>query len=173
MAGTGLDATIMANTPEALKGRVGPFAYIISGFRALFGPRARVTIAIDGGPPLRRSTRMVLVGNTGTLVGGLALMPEAAIDDGRLDVVSLAPKGMFGWLGVAARVVTRNRRGSRRIEHWQACEVVVTSDVAQPAQVDGDLIGEVRELRISVDAGALVVRVPGTDPRDTAYVGTA
>ena len=161
MAGTGFDATIMQSTPEALKGRVGPWAYIISGLRALRGRRARVSITIDGGPPLRRSTRMVVVGNTGTLVGGLALMPEATIDDGKLDVVSLAPKGIFGWLGVSARVVTRNRRGGRRIERWQACEVVVTSDIAQPAQVDGDLIGEARELRIWVDAGALVVRVPG------------
>jgi diacylglycerol kinase (ATP) len=88
-------------------------------------------------------------------------MPDATVDDGRLDVVSLAPKGLFSWMAVAVRVATRNRRGSRRIEHWQACEVVVTSDVAQPAQVDGDLIGEARELRIRVDAGALVVRVPG------------
>ena len=165
MAGTGFDATIMQSTPEALKGRVGPLAYIISGLRALRGRRARVSITIDGGPPLRRSTRMVVVGNTGTLVGGLALMPEATIDDGKLDVVSLAPKGIFGWLGVAARVVTRNRRGGRRIERWQACQVVITSDVAQPAQVDGDLIGEARELRIWVDAGALVVRVPGRAER--------
>ncbi len=161
MAGTGLDATIMQSTPDELKGRVGTWAYIISGFRALRGRRARVSIAIDGGPPMRRSTRMVVVGNTGTLVGGLALMPDAAIDDGRLDVVSLAPKGLLGWVAIAARVVTRNRRGSRRIEHWQAGEIVVTSDVAQPAQVDGDLIGEARELRAWVDAGALVVRVPG------------
>jgi diacylglycerol kinase (ATP) len=161
MAGTGFDATIMESTPEDLKGRVGTWAYIISGFRAMRGTRARVSIAIDGAPPLRRSTRMVVVGNTGTLVGGLALMPDASVDDGRLDVVSLAPKGLLGWVAVAARVVTRNRRGSGRIEHWQAHEVVITSDVAQPAQVDGDLIGEARELRIWVDAGALVVRVPG------------
>ncbi len=161
MAGTGFDAAIMQSTPEALKGRVGPWAYLISGLRAMRGTRARVSITIDGAPPLRRSTRMVVVGNTGTLVGGLALMPDAAIDDGRLDVVSLAPKGLLGWVGVAARVATRNRRGSRRIERWQAHEVVVTSDVAQPAQVDGDLIGEARELRVRVDPGALVVRVPG------------
>jgi diacylglycerol kinase (ATP) len=161
MAGTGFDAAIMQSTPEELKGRVGPLAYIISGLRAMRGRRARVSITIDGGTPLRRSTRMVVVGNTGTLGGGLALMPDATVDDGRLDVVSLAPKGLFSWLAVAVRVATRNRRGSRRIEHWQACEVVVTSDVAQPAQVDGDLIGEARELRIWVDAGALVVRVPG------------
>jgi YegS/Rv2252/BmrU family lipid kinase len=161
MAGTGLDATIMESTPEDLKGRVGPLAYIISGLRAMRGQRARVSIAIDGAPPLRRSTRMVVVGNTGTLGGGLALMPDATVDDGRLDVVSLAPKGLLGWVAVLARVVSRNRRGSRRIEHWQAHEVVITSDVAQPAQVDGDLIGEARELRIRVDAGALVIRVPG------------
>jgi diacylglycerol kinase (ATP) len=165
MAGTGLDATIMDSTPEALKGRVGPLAYVISGFRALRGRRARVAITIDGGEPLRRSTRMVVVGNTGTLVGGLALMPEATVDDGRLDVVSLAPKGPFGWVAVATRVATRNHRGSRRIEHWQAKDVVVTSDVPQPAQLDGDLIGDVRELRISVDAGALIVRVPGAVER--------
>jgi diacylglycerol kinase (ATP) len=161
MAGTGLDATIMESTPEELKGRVGTWAYIISGLRAMRGRRARVSITIDDGPPLRRSTRMVVVGNTGTLVGGLALMPDATVDDGRLDVVSLAPKGLLGWVAVAVRVVSRNRRGSRRIEHWQAHEVVITSDVAQPAQVDGDLIGEARELQIRVDAGALVVRVPG------------
>lgn len=161
MAGTGFDATVMESTPEELKGRVGTWAYIISGLRAMRGRRARVSITIDGGTPLRRSTRMVVVGNTGTLVGGLALMPDATVDDGRLDVVSLAPKGLLGWVAVAVRVVSRNRRGSRRIEHWQAHEVVITSDVAQPAQVDGDLIGEARELRIRVDAGALVVRVPG------------
>ena len=165
MAGTGLDAAIMESTPEALKGRVGPFAYVISGFRAVRGRRARVAIALDDRDALRRSTRMVVVGNTGTLGGGFALMPDATVDDGRLDVVSLAPKGLLGWIAVATRVVTRNHRGSRRIEHWQACRVVVISDVPQPAQVDGDLIGEARELRVRVDAGALVVRVPGATQR--------
>jgi YegS/Rv2252/BmrU family lipid kinase len=168
MAGTGFDAAIMESTPEKLKGRVGPLAYIISGLRAMRGRRARVAIALDGRDPVRRSTRMVVVGNTGTLVGGLALMPDASIDDGLLDVVSLAPKGWVGWIAVAARVVTRNRRGGRRIERWQAHDIVVTSDVPQPAQVDGDLIGEARELRMCVDAGALVVRVPGGDHMATA-----
>ncbi len=165
MAGTGFDATIMESTPEALKGRVGPLAYVISGFRAMRGRRARVAITIDGGDPVRRSTRMVVVGNTGTLGGGLALMPDATVDDGMLDVVSLAPKGVFGWVAVATRVATRNHRGSRRIEHWQAHDVVITSDVPQPAQIDGDLIGDTRELRVCVDAGALIVRVPGVGQR--------
>ncbi|MHA6782948.1 diacylglycerol/lipid kinase family protein [Pseudonocardia saturnea] len=164
MAGTGFDADVMGNTPEALKARVGPLAYVISGLRAMRGRRTRVTISIDGGPPLRRRTRTVLVGNSGTLLGGLVLMPEAEVDDGVLDIVNLAPKGIPGWVAVAARVISRKRRGHSRVEHWTAQEVVITADDPQASQIDGDPIGDVTEMAIRVDAGALVVRVPEGSP---------
>ncbi len=160
MAGTGFDADVMGNTPEALKARVGPFAYVISGLRAMRGRRTRVTITIDGGTPMRRRPRTVLVGNSGTLVGGLVLMPDALVDDGVLDVVNLAPKGIPGWIAVAARVATRTRRGHSRVEHWTAKEVVIAAAQPQPSQIDGDPIGDVLEMRIRVDPGALIVRVP-------------
>ncbi|HVL84046.1 MAG TPA: diacylglycerol kinase family protein [Pseudonocardia sp.] len=160
MAGTGFDAAIMATTPEALKVRVGPLAYVIAGLRAMRGQRTRVTLSMDGGPPLRRRSRTVVVGNCGALLGGLVLMPAAAIDDGRLDVVNLAPKGLPGWVAVAARVVTRRRRGHPRLEHWQVRSLVVTAEAPQPSQLDGDPIGDARELRVRVEPGALVVRVP-------------
>lgn len=164
MAGTGFDADVMANTPEALKSRVGPLAYVISGLRAMRGRRTRITLSLDGGPPLRRRTRTVLVGNSGTLTGGLVLMPAALVDDGLLDIVNLAPKGVPGWIAVAARVVTRKRRGHSRVEHWTAKEIVITADDPQASQIDGDPIGDVTEMSIRVDPGALVVRVAETDP---------
>jgi len=164
MAGTGFDAAIMENTPEALKVRVGPFAYVISGFRAMRGRRTRVTLTVDDGPPLRRRTRTVLVGNSGSLLGGLVLMPAATIDDGVLDVVNLAPKGLVGWVAVAIRLITRRRRGHSRVEHWQARSIVVEADAPQPSQLDGDPIGDARELRIRVEHAALVVRVPDVAP---------
>jgi YegS/Rv2252/BmrU family lipid kinase len=160
MAGAGFDATIMAATPERLKVRVGPLAYVISGFRAIRGRRMRVSLTLDDGPPLRRRTRTILVGNSGTLLGGLVLMPAATIDDGLLDVVSIAPKTVTGWVAVFVRVVTKRRRGHPRIEHWQASSIVIAADVPQPSQVDGDPIGDITELRIRVQQGALVVRVP-------------
>jgi diacylglycerol kinase (ATP) len=162
MAGTGFDATIMAATPERLKVRVGPLAYVISGFRAIRGRRTRVSLTLDDGPPLRRRTRTILVGNSGTLLGGLVLMPAATIDDGLLDVVSIAPKTITGWVAVFVRVITKRRRGNPRVEHWQASSIVIASDVPQPSQVDGDAIGDTTELRIRVQQGALVVRVPDT-----------
>lgn len=173
MAGTGFDAAIMANTPEALKVRVGPLAYVISGLRAMRGRRTRVTLTFDDGPPLRRRTRTVLVGNSGTLLGGLVLMPRATIDDGVLDVVNLAPKGIVGWVAVAGRVITRRRRGHSRVEHWQARSIVIEADAPQPSQLDGDPIGDARALRIRVDPGVLVVRVPDIPPPETPDPGRA
>jgi diacylglycerol kinase (ATP) len=162
MAGTGFDAAIMATTPEALKMRVGPLAYVISGLRAMRGHRTRVRLTFDDGPMLRRRTRTVVVGNCGALLGGLVLMPAATIDDGLFDIVNIAPKGLGGWAAVAARVITRKRRGHRRVEHWQARSVLIEAEAPQPSQLDGDPIGDVRTLRIRVDPGALLVRVAGS-----------
>jgi diacylglycerol kinase (ATP) len=171
MAGSGFDAAIMQNTPEALKGRVGPLAYVISGLRAIRGKRTRVTLTFDDGEPQRRSTRTVLVGNSGTLLGGLVLMPKAHIDDGVLDVVNLAPKGIGGWIAVAGRVITRRRRGHDRVEHWQARSVTIHNEAPLSSQLDGDPIGDVTELRIRVDPGALVMRVPVPPPSGTPDPG--
>jgi len=166
MAGTGFDATVMEATPEALKVRMGTLAYVISGLRAMRGRRIRVSLTFDDGAPLRRRTRTILVGNSGTLLGGLVLMPRATIDDGLLDVVSIAPNGIVGWVAVAIRIITRRRRGHQRVEHWQAHSIVITAELPQPSQLDGDPIGDTRELRIRVQQGALVIRVPDVEPPD-------
>ncbi|WP_219414137.1 diacylglycerol/lipid kinase family protein [Pseudonocardia nigra] len=171
MAGTGFDAAIMQNTPEALKVRVGPLAYVISGLRTMRGRRTRVTLTLDDGEPLRRRTRTVVVGNSGTLLGGLVLMPNATIDDGVLDVVNIAPKTVAGWVAVAGRVITRRRDGNDRVEHWQARSITIAADAPQPSQLDGDPIGDAQELRIRVDPGALVVRVPDVPPPDAPDPG--
>ena len=171
MAGTGFDAAIMESTPEALKVRVGPLAYVISGLRAMRGRRVRVTLTLDDGPPLRRRTRTVVVGNSGTLLGGLVLMPRATIDDGVLDVVSIAPSTVAGWVAVALRVITKRRRGHERVEHWQARSIVIRTEAPQPCQIDGDPVGDAQELSIRVEPSAVVVRVPKVPPADAPDPG--
>jgi diacylglycerol kinase family enzyme len=149
----------MAGAPARLKARVGPLAYFISGIRALTGPQLRIALTMDGRPALRRRVRTVVVGNCGRLLAGLVLMPAAKVDDGLLDVVTIAPKGIIGWLAVAERVLTRRRSGHPIVEHWQAGTVLITSEGPQQAQLDGDPMGEAQMLRIRVEPGALLVRV--------------
>jgi diacylglycerol kinase (ATP) len=159
MAGVGFDAAIMAGASHELKSRLGSMAYFVSGMRALRGPRAPITLAVDGRIEPPRQVRTVVVGNCGKLLAGLVLMPAARVDDGLLDVVSIGPRNILGWLAVTARVLTRRCRGHRIVQHWQGRAVIISADSPQLAQLDGDAVGEVRALRMRVDRGALLVRV--------------
>ncbi|MGH3538339.1 MAG: diacylglycerol/lipid kinase family protein [Pseudonocardiaceae bacterium] len=159
MAGMGFDAAIMAGAPARLKARVGPLAYFISGTRALKGPQVRIALTMDGQPEMHRRVRTVVVGNCGRLLAGLVLMPAAKLDDGLLDVVTIAPKGIIGWLAVAAQVLTRRRSGHPIIEHRQGHTITIASEGPQQVQFDGDSVGNAQILRMRVERGALLVRV--------------
>ena len=158
MAGLGFDAAMMEGAPERLKAKVGWLAYALSGMRNLRGPDVRVRLAIDDHPSFRRRVRTVLVGNSGTLTGGIVLMPEASVDDGWLDAVAMSPKGLLGWAIVAARVLTKG--GHARVEHFRCRRLVVHTDRPQQAQLDGDTVGLVRAMRVRIDPGALQVQMP-------------
>ncbi len=160
MAGVGFDAEIVDNAPERLKAAVGPAAYVVSGMRKLNGPRARVTVGVDDHLPLHRRVRTVLIGNCGRLQAGIELMPDARVDDGLLDLVMLAPEGIVGWAAVAGQVLTRRHIGHDRVEHLQGSQVTVQCANPLPAQLDGDPIGLVSNLAVSIGVAALVVRVP-------------
>jgi diacylglycerol kinase family enzyme len=159
MAGLGFDAAIMADAPEGLKAKVGPAAYIVSGAKNLRGPQFKVRVRFDDQEELSRRTRTVVIGNCGKLLGGLVLMPEALVDDGKLDTVVLSPQGVVGWAAVAARIASKRRKGHERVDHHTSEVVRVRSDRPQEVQVDGDTLGKARAIAAEVVPGALVVRV--------------
>jgi diacylglycerol kinase family enzyme len=94
MAGMGFDAAMMEEAPEGLKKRLGWVAYLVSGAKHLTDRRMRVTLLIDDGAPQHVLARTVLVGNVGTLQGGVPLLPDAEPDDGVLDVAVVSPRGV-------------------------------------------------------------------------------
>jgi diacylglycerol kinase family enzyme len=163
MAGLGFDAAIMADAPEGLKAKVGPAAYVVSGAKNLRGPQFKVRVRIDDQEEISRRARTVVIGNCGKLLGGLVLLPEARVDDGRLDTVILSPKGVVGWAAVAARLATRRRKGHERVDYHTLTEIRVRADRPQEVQVDGDTIGKARAIAAEVLPGAIVVRVGSVD----------
>ena len=158
MAGLGFDAEMVAGAGEGLKRRAGWAAYAVCALRHLWDRPTRVVLRADGGPPLRRWASAVIVGNLGTLQGNVALLPDAAPDDGVLDVAVLTAWGLIGWLGLAADVLLR--RKSAQLTRLTCRELVVDARRGRPWEADGDVIGLARQLRVSVQAQSLLVRVP-------------
>jgi len=158
MAGMGLDAAVVAGTK--LKHQLGWLAYAMSGAVHLALPPTRFTIKLDDAQPIERTARSVVVGNSGLLPGGFNLLPDARIDDGVLDVAVLAPHGPLGWPRLATRVLTHSHHQDRMLERLQARRVEITSQVTLPREVDGEVISPGQTLTVSVQPGALTVRIP-------------
>ncbi len=159
MAGLGYDAAIMANTVDELKDRVGWLAYVEAGIRHLPGKPVKAEISIDGQPGVTRRIRSVMVGNCGKIMGGVEIFPDAKVDDGILDIVILAPAGKLGWLNVLAGVFGRKDSRNASVEYFTGKSAEITLDHEQEFQLDGDHLGKAKHLKVTVEPGALSLRM--------------
>lgn len=180
MAGAGLDAAMMEHTDPRAKSALGWPAYALAGIGTLRTPRMRVTIRLDGAPAFRRTARMVLVANVGTVQGGVTLLPAARPDDGQLDLLVLDPRGPGGWIR-ALGTLLRGRATPPRpstaqtleaegedhhgvpVEFFTFRRAELTFDTPQSRELDGDPVGPGRRLTAEVRPGALTVLLPSTE----------
>ncbi len=159
MAGLGFDAELLDSTGEPLKRRLGWAAYALSGLRHLADRPVRASVRADGGPVLRRRASSVLIGNVGALQGGVTLLPGAEPDDGVLDLLVLTARGLAGWALLATDLLLRRRR-TRHVARIAFRDLHVVLDRPQLWELDGEVMGRTRQLRVTVRPGALLVRVP-------------
>ena len=160
MAGMGFDAAIMEGANEQIKARVGWLAYVVSGLRNLMFPAVRLEVSVDGGEWSRHRARTVVIGNVGYLQAGMPLLPDAAIDDGVLDVVILHPRQFLSWIPLAVRVLSKGKRLDEMLDRKTGRKVSIRAAHDTPRQLDGDPIGAGRELHAECVHGRLLVRVP-------------
>jgi diacylglycerol kinase family enzyme len=169
MAGMGFDAEMLEGTSETAKKRIGWLAYVGGAVKHLRNRPMRVRIVLDGGPPMPRRPRTVIVGNVGRLQGGVRLLGEAKPDDGKLNVAILSPRNLRHWAALGWAVIRRQDR-IPRMETYTAERVEIRSNRVQPRQLDGDLIDPGKRMKIHVKHRALLLCVPqpDSDP-DLAY----
>lgn len=170
MAGLGIDAHMISETKDELKDRAGWLAYVESLGRAI--PASEVigmTLTAGGSDPVEEQAHTLLVGNCGTLVGGVNLMPDADPSDGELDVLVLSAEGLGGWLDTLRNMAWDN--GLKRLLRPDATADSSTStthsrvtnlkvELVEPrlVEIDGDELGETAEMVINIQPGAIRVR---------------
>src|SRR5699024_4264023 len=105
IAGFGADAEMIGYTDPEMKKRIGWIAYIFGGIRTVLGRSVDVVVQLPDESRHAHKARTVLLGNVGKLPGGFVLMPDATIDNGRLEVFVAGWRGAAGFSQVAAQVV--------------------------------------------------------------------
>ena len=174
MAGTGLDAKIMSNTDDDLKKKVGWIAYAQALGKVLRDKnQLRLTYKVDAHRNRTEDAQAIIIGNCGSLPANILLMPDAAVDDGLLDVIVMKPESIRGWIALLVKifwengVVRRTRIGQRMkemdtdsVDTHQAKNITIRLSRAEEVELDGDPFGEMVGCRVSVDPGALTVMVP-------------
>lgn len=169
MSGAGLDATMLEGTSDRAKSAIGWPAYVMAGVSNLRAPRMRLTIRLDDGAEVRRTARMVLIANIGTVQGGATLVPAALPDDGLLDLMILDPRGPGGWLR-AATAVLRRSSGERPtdggpsagapMEYFTFRRAELRFATRQSRELDGDPVPPGRTVTAEVRPGALTLLLP-------------
>ncbi|WP_146192473.1 diacylglycerol kinase family protein [Cellulomonas sp. WB94] len=160
MGGAGFDAQLFERTSDQLKSRIGWAAYALAGARAMRDvERMRITLELDGRSEVVSGIGVV-VGNVGTLTGGIILMPDAVPDDGMLDVAILTPRRWYQWIGLGVNVVIGRRPQPWQLQRRRAAEIVVRWPVQVPVEIDGDLRDPAEVLTFTMSARALDVCVP-------------
>lgn len=166
MAGIGADAEIIGATDPKLKKRIGWIAYVLAGANKVVGHSHEMIIDMPGGDRHRVKARTVLIGNVGKLPGGIVLMPSAAIDNRKLEVLALGWRGAAGLSQILTQVVNprlKARPALSTMESYMTTSVRIESAKELPVQLDGDTETDATHLIARVDPAALTVRVPRVD----------
>lgn len=174
MAGAGLDAKIMANTDADLKKKVGWLAYAQAMIAVMRDKSVlRLEYKLDDRRNRSERAQALIVGNCGSLPAGITLLPDAAVDDGLFDLIVLKPESIRGWLAVIFKifwengVVKRTAWGrhhrdlpSESVDTGQGRSLSVRLSRPEILQLDGDPFGEMIGCRVTIEPGALFIKVP-------------
>ena len=142
----GLDAAIVRAVERhpREKQRFGRLAYALPALIAGLGwPASTMRVDLDGAPEDRAGVLAALVTNTRRYGGVAHLSTSARVDDGRFEVVTLAPGG----IGARVAAVVEGLLGSldsgraAGVVSGRARRVVLTPSRTLPVQADGEVVG--------------------------------
>jgi diacylglycerol kinase (ATP) len=128
-------------TPE-MKKTWGPLAYLRGAAAALSELRAyETTLAFDNVESLRIELYNVVVANGRYIAGGTLIAPDAAIDDGLLDIVLVPKRSATELALVAAQIALGAHLSNSAIVFRRAAKLTVNSKPGMWFNVDGELVG--------------------------------
>jgi diacylglycerol kinase family enzyme len=160
MAGAGIDGRIMGGVSKSAKAHMGRLAYFRSSALAIKASARNVRVKVDGTVWFDGKASCVLLGNVGTVTGGLCVFPEASPDDGQLEVGVVTAKKGLDWLRVLARVVTHDPDKSPLVHMTRGRKITAVFDRPMLSEIDGGERDKVKRLKVRIEPQSVEICVP-------------
>ena len=102
------------------------------------------------------------------------MMPDARLDDGRLDVAAIGPRRLLNWIDFFSRITWQNRvvrpltlgrkwmdkaANLKTMENLNGSRIRIKPHSSCPMQLDGDVVGEVVEAEFSIVSRRLRLKI--------------
>jgi diacylglycerol kinase (ATP) len=156
LAGAGLDARAIELVDWQHKKQVGKLAYVIAGLKALCEKKPEITVRANG---QSATGELVLVGNGRFYGGSFAILPQADLRDGRLDICVLPRVNWTALLRSAPGLLLRGKLPASVAQHLSAETFELTSESAAAFELDGEWAGKL-PATFSIEREKLRVAVP-------------
>lgn len=160
MAGAGLDAHMIQEADGGLKDRFGRLAYIWTASKSLRKEPFKARIEINDELWYKGTASCVLLGNVGSLFGGIEAFDNARPDDGLLEVGVTNAEGVGQWARTVARTAVGTTSKSPFVQVTKAKKIRVELDRKVAYQLDGGVRKATKVLKAKIEPGAITVRVP-------------
>jgi diacylglycerol kinase (ATP) len=160
MAGVGFDAEMTRDADRDLKDRLGRLAYVWTGLRHVSSSVAPMRIKVDGTTWFSGDASCVLLGNVGTITGGIEAFDDARPDDGWLEVGVTTAKGPVQWARTFGRMGTGRSEDSPFVRITRARRIDVKLGAPMAYELDGGARESTTRLKARVVPGAITVCVP-------------
>jgi YegS/Rv2252/BmrU family lipid kinase len=160
MAGVGFDGALIRDADRGMKDRLGKLAYVWTGLRHVNGAAPEAKVLVDGVEWFDDEASCVLVGNVGTITGGIHAFDDAKPDDGWLDVGVATAQGAMQWARALGTMAVGRSDHSPFVRITRARRVDVTLRHKLEYELDGGARDAVKKLTIQVAPAAVTVCTP-------------
>ena len=164
MAGIGFDGAMIRDADRNLKDRLGKLAYVWTGLRHVNGAAPRATVTVDGTPWFDDEASCVLIGNVGTITGGIHAFDDAKPDDGWLDVGVATAQGALQWARALGTMAVGRSDSSPFVRMTRARTVDIKLAGKLEYELDGGAREKAKHLTAKVVPGAVKICVPAQRP---------
>lgn len=157
----GFSSTVAKRANDASKKLGGRISFLSAVVRSLLTyDNAEVMVSVDGGEARRMTVLLAAIGNGRFFGGGMKICPEAMLDDGHFDLVTVGDLGRLEVLAKIHRIYSGNHLSMKEVQSVRCRQLHVTAaDPAGeiPVEIDGETPGRL-PASLTIVEGALRLR---------------